>query len=258
MNAFVDASWDPGFPSAKSVTGGLVTLSDDSGVHVPLQWVSRQSEVHLSSAGAELSAAKTVVRELEFLVPFIGELLQDKHVDVVLHADASTVVRWLTTWGGVSDKAEQRRVQYIRQIIQLLKIRVNKIAGIAHPADALTKPVKPDLLRNVCRGDVDYMMLITEHSHASLTFGCCASRSGQSVSRPYIHPLLPLPPLCHPFPPPPLFVTSGRSKRSGRVRRLRRAQAVRGQRTSSAAQRSAAQRGTLPHPATCCGVWLSM
>ena len=58
MNAFVDASWDPGFPSAKSVTGGLVTLSDDSGVHVPLQWVSRQSEVHLSSAGAELSDCK--------------------------------------------------------------------------------------------------------------------------------------------------------------------------------------------------------
>lgn len=68
----------------------------------------------------------------------------------VAFMDASTPLQWLTTWGGIKDKAHMRRTMWCRQTIEYLKLTVRKIPGTLLPADELTKGTKNVLLRQIC------------------------------------------------------------------------------------------------------------
>ncbi len=140
ITTFTDSDWAGCKRTARSTSGGVVTIGD----HVIKSYSKQQKVVALSSAEAELYAMVAASAETLAIQSYARDLGMELQGEV--YTDASAAL-------GISQRAGLGKVRHLRtQGLWVQEARVagrlsyKKILGTKNPADILTKHVGADLL----------------------------------------------------------------------------------------------------------------
>ena len=138
--AFTDSDWAGCAKTARSTSGGIITL----GSHVIKTYSRQQKTVALSSAEAELYAMVAASAESLAIIAYSRDL--GMKLEGELYTDSSAAL-------GISQRAGIGKVRHLRtQGLWVQEARITgrlqykKILGTKNPADVLTKHVPRDLL----------------------------------------------------------------------------------------------------------------
>lgn len=136
VQVFADSDWGGDRRSRKSTSGGAVML----GSHCIRTWSSTQQAIALSSAEAEFYAIVEAVLRAKGLLSVLSELgLSSVASAVEVFTDSSAAKSFVSKRGLGKMRHLELRDLWLQREVGEGKVIVQKIAGSANPADAMTK-----------------------------------------------------------------------------------------------------------------------
>ena len=163
ITVFVDSDWAGNTETRKSTSGGVLKV----GKHVIRTWSLTQTTVATSSGEAELIAMHDgVTRELVMRTMMTEIGLSPQLKMVRISTDSSVAKSFVATRGLGKMWHLEVKFLWLQEIVQMSKVRVEKVSGATNIADALTKYHGIDKLDALCRphGIVNWRCLLGTES----------------------------------------------------------------------------------------------
>ena len=134
--AYSDSDWAGCRSTRRSVSGGILTV----GGGLIKAWSNRQASVALSSAEAEFYAATKTTAEAIGIKSLMEDLGWSPAGALEVRMDASAAKAMASRRGIGRTRHLEVRHLWIQEAVDLKKVTLSKIHGLANPADILTKP----------------------------------------------------------------------------------------------------------------------
>ena len=148
ITVLVDSDWAGNTKTRKSTSGGVLKV----GKHLIRTWSSTQTTVATSSGEAELIAmydGATRGLGMQTVMTEMGLSPQLKMVRI--STDPSVAKSFVATRGLGKMRHLEVKFLWLQEIVQMGKVRVEKVSGATSIADALTKYHGIDKLDALCR-----------------------------------------------------------------------------------------------------------
>ena len=176
----VGGDWAGNTETRKSTSGGVLKV----GKHVIRTWSSTQTTVATSSGEAELIAMYDgATRGLGMRTVMTEMGLSPQLKMVRISTDSSVAKSFVATRGLGKMRHLEVKFLWLQEIVQMGKVRVEKVSGATNIADALTKYHGIDKLDALCRphGIVNWHYLLGTESGPDGKNRWCATRTPLQV-----------------------------------------------------------------------------